>query len=416
MQNTQTSNKVIIIGAGLGGLTLAQGLKKAGILFHVYERDPTADFRSQGYRIRIIPEGGEALKKNLSAEVFSLFERTCAEMIFGESLFNAVDGKVLEDEGILPKRQGIPELLEKAENIVGPFTVDRTTMRNVLLVGLEGNVTFGKEFEKYEESEKGVTVHFKDGSKEEAGLLVGADGARSRVRRQYLPESVVVDTDGRAIYGKTTITKELEERLPKETMRGITMLLDKRHEVPLMLFYEAIRFPKDVGTESNGKVPSVKDYIYWVLFSRKSTLGIEDEELWKLSKEDVKNLSLKFTEDWDPAFRSLLELQDQDQSAAIRVSSALPDLPFWTPSARVTLLGDAIHVMSPTGGVGANTALADAAVLCEVIAKGGITAESIGKYEEKMRKFAKRGIEKSYSRAKKLYGQPPFNECKRLEF
>ncbi len=81
-------------------------------------------------------------------------------MVFGESLFNAVDGKTLEDEGILPKRQGIPELLEKAEHIVGPFTVDRTTMRNVLLVGLEGNVTFGKEFEKYEETSNGVLVYF----------------------------------------------------------------------------------------------------------------------------------------------------------------------------------------------------------------------------------------------------------------
>jgi len=408
MQNT----KIIIIGAGLGGLTFAQGLKKAGLPFHVYERDPTPDFRTQGYRIRIIPEGTDALKACLTPELFDLYESSCAELVPGETLLNALDGQPLADEGLLPRR----DALKGDEKPVGAYTVDRTTFRNVLLQGLEGNVTFGKEYERYEESDEGVKVYFKDGSVEEGGLLVGADGFRSRIRRQMLPENVLVDTEGRAIYGKTVITEELLKRIPEKTAKGITMVLDKRPEVPFILFYEAIRFPKDITKESNGKIPGVKDYIYWVLFSKKSTFNIEDDQLWKMSKEDVVNLSLKYTEDWDPAIRSVFELQDREQTAIIRVSSALPDIPVWTPSARVTLLGDAIHVMSPTGGVGANTAINDAAILCQVLVEGGITKESIGKYEEKMRKVAKRAIEKSYNRGKKLYNHPPFDECKRLDF
>jgi len=97
--------KVIIIGAGLGGLTFAQGLKKADIPFHVYERDPTSDFRAQGYRIHISLEGGEALKNNLTPELFDLFERTCADMIFGRQLYNAVDGTALV-ERFFPERGG----------------------------------------------------------------------------------------------------------------------------------------------------------------------------------------------------------------------------------------------------------------------------------------------------------------------
>ena len=67
---------VVIIGAGLGGLCLAQGLKRANIGFDVYERDPAADSRLQGYRIRIDPSGQRALEACLPPELFALFRAT----------------------------------------------------------------------------------------------------------------------------------------------------------------------------------------------------------------------------------------------------------------------------------------------------------------------------------------------------
>ncbi len=59
--------KVIIIGAGIAGLSLAQGLKHAtpGIPFHLFERDSSASLRAQGYRIRISSDGAGALKRLL---------------------------------------------------------------------------------------------------------------------------------------------------------------------------------------------------------------------------------------------------------------------------------------------------------------------------------------------------------------
>jgi len=419
MLNTQILNKVIIIGGGLGGLAFAQGLKKANIPFHVYERDSTSAFHAQSYRIRISPEGGEALKNNLTPELFDLFERTCGGFFPGITRINALDGKPLVEEnffnGLRAPGLGPGPIAKNGGKPFGPYAVDRTIFRGLLSLGLEENVTFGKEFERYEESETGVTVHFKDGSKEEGGLLVGADGLRSRVRKQFLPESVVVDTDGRIIYGKTIITEELREKIPEQNKKGITILVDKRYETPLNFFYEPIYFAKDAGTKSNGKLPSMRDYIYWALFSRKATLGIEDDRLWKMTTEEIVKYSLKLSEGWDPNFRSILERQDVKQTCVVPTSSALPDIPFWTPSARVTLLGDAIHVMPPTGGIGANTALRDASNLCQVLVEGGISAESVGKYEEKMRKYAKEAIEGSYAAGKKLYNQPPFEECKCLD-
>src|SRR5690348_12680039 len=67
---------VIIIGGGLGGLCLAQGLKKAGISVAVYERDRTPDDRLQGYRIHIEAQGNRALAAGLPTDLFDRYLAT----------------------------------------------------------------------------------------------------------------------------------------------------------------------------------------------------------------------------------------------------------------------------------------------------------------------------------------------------
>lgn len=404
----KTSSRILIIGAGLGGLALAQGLKKAGIPFHVFERDPTPDFRPQGYRIKLNGDGATVLKNTISAELWEYFERTCCHARLGETNFNAVDGSITASRrGGGPGRPG-----------PAPHTADRTVLRKILLTGLEENISYGKEFSRYIVTPTGVIVQFSDGSSEEGALLVGADGVRSAVRMQYLPDHKPVDTDGRCIYGKTPLTAELIDRFPAKAMRWMTLIVDKTpwtqtldvDDTPLTLLLEPIRFQDN---ELRSELP--QDYVYWVLISRKSTFGATDEELLKMSGKESAQLSLDMTEVWDPSLRSLLELQDVSQSSALRVGSAKPDMPAWRPSERVTLLGDAIHVMSPAGGVGAVTALRDAFTLSKVLAEGGISATSIGKYEEAMRGYAQKAIERSYFGGKKLFAQRPFAQCEPLK-
>ena len=67
---------VVIIGGGIGGLTLAQGLRQAGISAAVYERDRTPTDRLQGYRVHISPAGSLALHARLPPHLFEAFERT----------------------------------------------------------------------------------------------------------------------------------------------------------------------------------------------------------------------------------------------------------------------------------------------------------------------------------------------------
>ena len=73
---SQSALHVVIIGGGIGGLTLAQGLKKAGVSVAVYERDQTRTDRVQGYRVHINSTGSLALHECLPAPLFETFTRT----------------------------------------------------------------------------------------------------------------------------------------------------------------------------------------------------------------------------------------------------------------------------------------------------------------------------------------------------
>ena len=409
---------IIIIGGGLGGLCLAQGLKKAGISFCVYERDPTSDFRPQGYRIRLNHFGALGLKACLSEELWKIFEETCAKTVVGMTRIDAVECKVTSEvSGPEVLRTYMTKDVDPS-TLLGPYTVDRRIIRTLLLNGLKGSVQFGKTFTHYsieqnDDQKKVVVAHFDDGTVARGDLIVGADGLKSRVRRQFLPDHVPVDLDMRGIYGKTVITPELLDRFPSSAMKWITFIQDSR---PLTLFVEPVRFNADPAQVSpEFKVPSTPDYVYWALGSRSSIYGLDDSELLGLTGENAAQLTLKLTEGWSPDVRSLLQLQTVDECAVVRISSVLPIIPAWEPSRNVTLLGDAVHVMSPTGGAGANTALFDAAKLCAVLKEGDITEAAIGEYENAMRGFARKAIEYSWEGGKRICPQLPFEEGKPLE-
>ncbi|MFN7096980.1 MAG: NAD(P)-binding protein, partial [Gammaproteobacteria bacterium] len=68
--------KIAIVGGGIGGLALAQKLKKAGVEFNVYERDASSDDRLQGYRVHLSPEADRALSECLPTKLYDLFIKT----------------------------------------------------------------------------------------------------------------------------------------------------------------------------------------------------------------------------------------------------------------------------------------------------------------------------------------------------
>ena len=162
--------QVVVVGGGLGGLCLAQGLRKAGIQVKVFERDRTVDARLDRYRLHINPAGTRALRACLPDAVWDRFLAAAGRPGGGFLFLDEQLHELLSIEDSL-MYQTSDDPAERA------YPVERRALRDVLLSDLADVVQFGKRFERYElQPNGGVTAWFTDGSRAEGDLLVGADG------------------------------------------------------------------------------------------------------------------------------------------------------------------------------------------------------------------------------------------------
>jgi 2-polyprenyl-6-methoxyphenol hydroxylase-like FAD-dependent oxidoreductase len=123
--------------------------------------------------------------------------------------------------------------------------------------------------------------------------------------------------------------------------------------------------------------------------SDQERFGVAQAQLGSLDPAGLHALATMMIRSWHPDLRGLVARAEIDETFLVRIRASVP-VPGWQPS-RVTLLGDAIHAMSPARGSGANTALQDAGLLCGTLTQ---TAQddrallgAIGAYEKKMREY-----------------------------
>lgn len=394
---------VLIIGAGVSGLALAQGLLKHDIPFRLFERDPTLEARPQGYRVRITDDGIAALEQNLSPELFAELKDSCAyvgsESQAPTSHLDSLTGEMrdgLFGSGMKPF----------VRNMNKPLAADRSVLRRVLIKGLTEHVHFGKEFDKFEVTDGGVTVVFADGSKVQGSLLVGADGTWSRIRRQLMPAYQLVDTEARLVYGKTILTADFMAHFAEKASTDLTLIRSTGEPSVLL---EPMRFSK-------GMAGLPADYVYWVMFLRKKPEELDDQALLRLPSKEVATMTDSLTTHWHDSIKALFDHQDRNQTSVLRIVSGTPDIPAWQDR-RVTLIGDAIHPMAPTAAVGATTALRDAGLLAKAISKIGMDdqADTIEIYQKAMRDYAGEAIRRSQIGGKAMFGMRAFDELPVVE-
>lgn len=400
--------RILIIGAGIGGLALAQGLQRRHVDFAVFERDALLDSRLQGYRIKIFAQMKEKLRGLLLDEAWSEFESTCAQTVLGESNLNAADAAILAcRKGHVPEGAALP------------YTADRGLLRRAMMTGIQDSVHFGKQFARYEINAGCVQVFFEDGSMEQGTLVVGADGSRSAVRKQFLPGFKFLDTDSSCIYGKSFLGPELKARFPPEHRKWITVVKDETPIIqsiisgvdsPITMVTEPVEFP---NRGSRDYLP--QDYVHWGLLFPRDSCGLQEDGLNEALRSSPADLALELTSQWDPSIQSLLELQDRSLTSGMRVYSASPEIGTWEASPHVTILGDAIHLMSPSGGVGAVAALHDAVNLAQIIDEQGVSVESIRQFERRMKEFAGACLRRSFTAGKKMLNTPPAGSCKTVD-
>jgi 2-polyprenyl-6-methoxyphenol hydroxylase-like FAD-dependent oxidoreductase len=352
----ESSFRVLIIGGGIGGLCLAQGLKKSEIGVAVYERDPSAQFRSQGYRIHINAEGCHALHACLPENLFNLTIATSKRDQPGE--------RVTFDQQ-LRKISSFPLPVRHTADISRTSTsVNRLALREILLAGLEDGVQFGKTFESFEQLENGsVRAYFADGTSATGDILVGADGTNSPVRKLVAPDARIARV-GCRIYGKSPITAETAAWAPKAFVNGWARIAATNG---LGLMVGAFVKEQSFSTATARFAPNLcltdtPDYLMWTL-TPPSGLTLDDKEFLDADAATLQGIARETTRDWHPSLKRLIEEAEITATFPVVLRFSEPVRRWEMPN--VTLVGDAIHTMTPGRGEGANTALRDAELLCQ---------------------------------------------------
>jgi 2-polyprenyl-6-methoxyphenol hydroxylase-like FAD-dependent oxidoreductase len=327
MKGIPMTPPVTIIGAGLGGLTLARVLHLHGIAAEVYEAEASAMARTQGGMLDIHDDSGQ-----LAIKTAGLFDEFRSLIHEGGQASRVLD------------RHAQLLLDEPDDGTGGRPEVHRGALRRILLDSLPaGTIRWGKKLTGVVARVEGRhELTFDDGSGASTNLLVGADGAWSKVRP-------LLSSAEPKYVGTSFIEMYLHDA-------------DMRHEATAEAVGGGGLFAVAPGKGIFAHREPGSTLHAYIALNRPAAwiAGIDFSD----GPAAGARIAAEF-DGWAPALTALITAADT--APVLRMIHALPNDHRWDRVPGVTLLGDAAHLMPPAGE-GANLAMLDGAELGQAIA------------------------------------------------
>jgi 2-polyprenyl-6-methoxyphenol hydroxylase-like FAD-dependent oxidoreductase len=328
-----TRRNIAVVGAGIGGLCAAIGLRQAGHEVRVFERAPSIE--PVGAGLSLWPNARHALEKlGLDSKLAAVSIPTTSGAI------RSPDGSTITP----PLPGGIMEIFGSHA-----YIVHRADLQNILLDAAgEGTVRLGHQLNGFSQDANGVRLRFANRPEETAEILIGADGIQSIVREALVPGSKPRYEGHTAWRGITEFRPEwlasgsVFETWGQGRLFGMTQIDEKR--------------------------------VYWFA-TKKAPEGERDDP-------DTKKVEiLELFQNWhDPISKVILSTEPQ---AIIRSDIYdIAPLKQWA-FGRVALLGDAAHAMFPNLGQGGCQSIEDAVVLAEALVGDAPIEPALKTYESR---------------------------------
>ncbi|HEM7770003.1 FAD-dependent urate hydroxylase HpxO [Acinetobacter baumannii] len=306
---------VVIIGAGMGGLTTGIALKKFGHQVRIFEQ--TEKILPVGAAISLWSNGVKCLNYLGLTEKIAKLGGQMDDLAYVDGL----TGDVMTQFSLRP-------LIEEVGQ--RPYPVARADLQNMLMDEFgRDQIYLGKKMVSLEDKTDFVEVHFADGSSTQADLLIGADGTHSMTRAYVLGQQVQRRYAG---YVNWNGLVEISEDLAP-----------------------AQQWTTYVGEGKRASLMPVADGRFYFFLDVPLPAGLEN------NRDEYKKLLKQYFVDWCQPVQQLIERLDPQKTNRVEIHDIEPFTQFY--KGRVVILGDAAHSTTPDIGQGGCQAMEDAIYL-----------------------------------------------------
>lgn len=328
--------EIVIIGAGMGGLTAGIALKKFGHQVRIYEQTET--IRPVGAAISLWSNGVKCLNYlGLTDKVAAL-----GGQMDNLAYIDGLNGDVMTQFSLQPLIQEVGQR---------PYPVSRADLQNMLMQEFgQENLYLAKKMTNLSQQQDRVQVEFADGSSTEADVVIGADGTHSLTRGYVLGESVERRYAGYVNWnGLVEIAPDLAP---------------------------ADQWTTFVAQGKRASLMPVAKQRFYFFFDVPLPAGLNQQRC------DYKNLLKEYFKDWCQPVHNLIDAIDENSTNRVEIHDIEPFSQFY--KGRVVILGDAAHSTTPDIGQGGCQAMEDAIYLARSLQINTLGVEdALYRYQEK---------------------------------